>query len=240
MSGVLLESVDQGHWTLTLNRPDKRNALNDELVLALSDALDRAHAAQASSLVLQGAGRSFCAGFDFSDFDTVSEGDLLLRFVRIELLLQKLYASPMATLAYAQGKNFGAGVDLFMSCQRRVAAPESTFRMPGLKFGLVLGTRRLGERIGQEAARNIQEVAATVDVQEALKLGMANAVAAPEKLTQAIQGLREAALALAPQTRADLYRVLGQTESNEDLAQLVLSVVRPGVKDRIAAYRQGA
>jgi enoyl-CoA hydratase len=129
--------------TLTLNRPDKANALNAGLAGALAGAVQAAHHDGTRLLVLKGNGRHFCAGFDFGGYEDASEGDLLLRFERIELLLQALYHAPFATLALARGRNFGAGVDLVLACGRRVAAPEAQFRMPGLKFGLQLGTRRL-------------------------------------------------------------------------------------------------
>lgn len=240
MSEVLLESVSGGHWTLVLNRPDKRNALSAELVEALHDALDRAHASQGHSLTLRGEGRSFCAGFDFAGFEAASEGDLLWRFVRIEQLLDKLYASPMATLAYAHGKNFGAGVDLLVSCQRRLASEDASFRMPGLKFGLVLGTRRLAARIGADAARTVQEVAATLSATEALEKMLITAVVAPDELDAATERLREAALALDADVRGTLYQVLNDRDADRDLASLVRSVMRPGLKRRIESYRAGA
>ena len=240
MSDVLKEEVSDGHWTLILNRPDKRNALDAELVEALIDALDRAHASRASSLVLTGEGKCFCAGFDFSEFEQSSQGDLLWRFVRIEQLLEALYASPMATLAYAHGKNFGAGVDLMVSCQRRIASEDATFRMPGLKFGLVLGTRRLASRIGPDAARTIQEVAATLSANQALQAAVLTGLSSPDQLGDEILALRQASVALEPETRANLYRVLTDSNPDQDLAQLVRSVMRPGLKQRIKNYRAGA
>ena len=75
---------------LTLARPEKMNALSADLVEALIAALDEAEAQGAKVIVLQGEGKNFSAGFDFGDWQTQSEGDLLLRFVRIETLLQRL------------------------------------------------------------------------------------------------------------------------------------------------------
>ena len=136
---------------LTLARPDKMNALSAGLVEALIAAVDRAQAEQARAIVFQGEGRNFSAGFDFGDWESQSEGDLLLRFVRIEMLLQRVAATPCLTVALAHGRNFGAGVDLFGACKWRLAAPEASFRMPGLKFGLVLGTRRFAALVGASA-----------------------------------------------------------------------------------------
>ena len=153
MSDELIIEKTAAVSTLTLNRPDKANALDAVLVDALAAAVAAAHQDGTRLLVLKGNGRHFCAGFDFGGYETASEGELLQRFARIELLLQAVYHAPFATLALAQGRNFGAGVDLVLACGSRVAAPDAQFRMPGLKFGLQLGTRRLAARIGADAAR---------------------------------------------------------------------------------------
>src|SRR3546814_5225542 len=87
-------------------------------------------------------GKNFSAGFDFTGYEDQTDGDLLLRMVRIETLLQRVAGSPSLTVALAHGRNFGAGVDLFAACKLRYCSPATSFRMPGLKFGLVLGTRR--------------------------------------------------------------------------------------------------
>ena len=71
-----------------------------------------------------GRGPQFQRGFDFGDWESQSEGDLLLRFVRIEMLLQRVAATPCLTVALAHGRNFGAGVDLFGACKWRLAAPR--------------------------------------------------------------------------------------------------------------------
>ncbi|MFA5916399.1 MAG: enoyl-CoA hydratase/isomerase family protein, partial [Burkholderiales bacterium] len=153
MSDQLLIEKTGPVSTLTLNRPDKANALDAGLVDALAAAVEAAQHDGTRLLVLKGNGRNFCAGFDFGGCEGASEGDLLLRFARIELLLQAVYHAPFATLALAQGRNFGAGVDLVLACGSRIAAPDAQFRMPGLKFGLQLGTRRLAARLGGDAAR---------------------------------------------------------------------------------------
>ncbi len=146
----------EGHVThLTLNRPQKANALSASLVEALLDAVEYAGSDGTRLLILDGAGDHFCAGFDFTAYLDQSEGDLALRFIRIETLLQQLYHAPFETLVLAHGKIFGAGADLVACCSVRVAAPGTTFRMPGLRFGVVLGTRRLAHRIGADKAREI-------------------------------------------------------------------------------------
>ncbi|MGH8818186.1 MAG: enoyl-CoA hydratase/isomerase family protein, partial [Achromobacter pestifer] len=121
MTGVLRIDKQGARHVLTLTRAEKMNALSAELVEALLTAVDDAEAQGAKLIVLKGEGKNFSAGFDFSDWQTQSEGDLLLRFVRIETLLQRLAASPCLTVALAHGRNFGAGVDVFGACKWRIS-----------------------------------------------------------------------------------------------------------------------
>lgn len=223
-------------WTFVLQRADKRNALSAELVEQLLDGVAQAHARQAQVLVFRGEGRNFSAGFDFSDLDQHSDGDLLLRFVRIEALLQVVAASPCLTVGLAHGKNFGAGVDLFAVCRRRIAAADASFRMPGLKFGLVLGTRRFGQIVGPERAARIQEQAATFDAAQALAMGFVHESQEPEHWSAAVAQAQADAGALDDWSRAALYRALGTPQAEADMAALVLSASRPGLGERVRRY----
>lgn len=238
MSGVLRIDKQGARHVLTLTRAEKMNALSAELVDALIAALDEAEAQGAKLIVIKGEGKNFSAGFDFSDWQTQSEGDLLLRFVRIETLLQRLAASPCLTVALAHGRNFGAGVDLFGACKWRISAPDATFRMPGLKFGLVLGTRRFAALVGAERARTVLEQAATFNAEEALRDGFVTRLAVAQEWADVEQQAAETAVALTDASRIQLYAALSQETPDADLARLVRSAAAPGLKDRVAAYLQ--
>ena len=162
--------------TCTLNRPDKLNALNADLVEGLLQAMENAAAKNSQLVVFRGTGRAFCAGFDLSDLAAMSDADLLYRFVRIETLLQAIYTAPMPTLALVQGRCFGAGADIVAACSQRIASPDSSFRMPGLQFGIVLGTRRLATLIGSDAARDILQTSRVFDADHAHVCGFLTAV----------------------------------------------------------------
>ncbi len=237
MDNELLRSHD-GHVTrLTLNRPQKANALSASLVEALINAIEYAGTDGTRLVILEGNGNHFCAGFDFTGYHDASEGDLVLRFVRIEHLLQQIYHAPFATLALAHGKIFGAGADLVCACGTRVAEPATTFRMPGLRFGLVLGTRRLAHRIGADAARDVLATSRTFDAQEALKLGFVTRIAAQNDWPALVDAARQAADAL---TRPALARLNEQTVIDTraaDMAALVQSASVPGLKERIRLFR---
>jgi enoyl-CoA hydratase/carnithine racemase len=223
-------------WTLTLARPEKRNALSAELVEHLLELVQRAPAEGAKVLVFRGEGRNLSSGFDFSDIESQSEGDLVLRFVRLEMLLQAISGSSCLTIALAHGRNFGAGVDLVASCRQRFATADATFRMPGLKFGLVLGTRRFGQIVGLEQAVSLQEETATFDAGRAKELGFLHGLVEQKDWPQIIDRARGQASALPVWSRRALYQVLAAADDDADLAWLVKSAAQPGLKQRIAGY----
>ena len=238
MSGLLVER-DGPVTALTLDRPAKANALDDALAEALLAAVAGAEHDGTRLLVLHPGEKNFSAGFDFSTAETATEGELLRRFVRIEQLLQAIWHAPFATMALAHGRNFGAGADLFVACDVRVAAPGTTFRMPGLRFGLQLGTRRLAERIGNDAARALLADSSTIDADRALALRFATHVAAPPEWVALLAAERDRAEALSADAAARLRAATVADTRAPDMADLVASVVVPGLKARLAAYRSG-
>ena len=119
-------------------------------------------------------------------------------------------------------------------CEQRVAAENTTLRFPGAQFGIVLGTRRLAERIGTDAARRVVLEGAEFDARAALAAGLVSVVgnlpARPTQPTSPVDGVTAAAIRAA--TRAD--------HRDADLAALVRSAAVPGLRARIAAYRAGS
>ncbi len=154
--------VENACARVLLNRPEVGNALNPSMVEELERAVDGANEAGVRLIVFQGAGKHMCTGFDLSDLDTCSDGDLLLRFVRIEYLLQKIYCGPVMTAAVGSGRVYGAGADLFAACDWRIGFPSASFAFPGSGFGLILGTRRLAARIGNDVALAAAAIPTTV------------------------------------------------------------------------------
>ncbi len=218
-----------GVTLLRLQRPERGNALGPMLVEGLISAASEAFAnAAVHTLVLQGEGRHFCTGLDLSDLATLSDADLLLRLVRIETLLAMLWHAPIRTVAQAKGRTWGAGADLLVACEQRLVGSDTTLRFPGAQFGLVLGTRRLAERIGADAARALVLEGGELDATQALALGLAS------RITET--------LALAPlRTCGDTGRAVRAASRSDlrdaDLAALVRSAAVPGLQQRITQYR---
>lgn len=229
---------------LTLNRPDKGNALSRNLVTALMQALEAASEARIRLLVLSGSGKHFCTGFDLSDLDQEDDDSLLSRFTRVELLLQAVHAAPFTTLALAHGRTMGAGADLFCACDNRYMVGETSFAFPGAAFGLVLGTTRLARTVGSTQAHEWIEAGTRIDSASALNLGLATRQIEVSSLETEVATLvhRTARLdavtqhAIRQAIRAAQHSDSGAAQA-QDLLRLVQSAARPGIKNRIAAYR---
>ena len=222
---------------LTLDRADKMNALSATLVEALLAEVSAAYRDGTRLVVLRGNGKNFSAGFDMGGYESQSEGDLVLRFIRIEQLLQAVRHAPFDTLVLAHGRNFGAGVDLACACARRVATADATFRMPGLRFGLVLGSRLFAERVGADRARQVLQVSQTFDAPDAHAWGFLTDIAAQEQWPAFIAKAEQDSAGLSPEAAARLFRVTASEDHRDaDLAELARSAAEPGIKQRIAAY----
>ncbi len=217
--------------TLWLNRADRGNALGPALVEALGTAVDTALAAGARMLILRGKGRHFCTGLDLGDLEACTDGDLALRILRIEILLQKIHALPVTTVAIAQGRVFGAGADLFAACDHRLAMAGASFAFPGPAFGLILGTGRLAGLVGGGAARRLLLAGEPVDAAAALGLGLATGMG------EDVAAATAAATRLDAETVSALHGRTRHADDADDLAALARSVARPGLKQRIRDYR---
>jgi enoyl-CoA hydratase len=224
--------------TLTLDRPQKANALDAALVDALLGHVEGAASDGTRLLVLRANGMHFSAGFDFGGIEQQSDGDLLLRFVRIEQLLQAVHHAPFATLALAHGRVIGAGADLFAACGARIAAPDCAFAFPGAGFGIVLGTRRLAHRIGVQGARDLVVTGEAAEAKQALALGLVTEIVDRDAWPGVVARHAAISLRLDPRTLQNVQGATGEDTRAADLAALVDSAARPGLKDRIRAYRE--
>ena len=224
---------------ITLNRPKKLNAFNSELVEELIQTLRRATSSEAKLLVFQAVGKGFSGGFDLSNIEQSSDGDLVLRFIRVEQLLQAVHHAPLATLALVHGPCYGAAAELVASCQWRVATPDAKFRMPGLKFGLVLGTRRLAALIGENAFRRLILNDSPFNSAEGLSAGYLTQIADKQEWADIETAVLAKASALAPATFTRLSSQLRQDFRDSDLAELVRSTTDWSVKERILSYLNG-
>ena len=221
---------------ITLNRPDKLNAFSAELVHDLTQAISKAVASGARLALFQAEGKGFSGGFDLSSIEQETDGDLVLRFIQIEQMLQAVYHAPLATMAIVHGACYGAAADLVAACQWRVATSDARFRIPGPRFGLALGTRRLAELVGEDRYRQLVLRTKPFDAAEALCAGVITHIAGQEEWESITQNVLAEVSALDPLTFTRISSQLRREMKDADLAELVRSATDGSVKARILAY----
>jgi enoyl-CoA hydratase/carnithine racemase len=233
---VLRESRD-GLKILTLNRAATSNALSSAIVEELlRDVRESAHDGT-RTLVFKANGPNFCAGFDLSGLEEARDADLLARFVRIELLLQAVYMAGFDTVACAKGAAFGAGADLFAACRFRLADPSARFAMPGLQFGLALGTRRFAALVGEGAAYEVLASGAPYDALRAVELGLASRIEEADGWNALVRARHEARQ-VSGEALTRLARLTRRDTRAEDMQALVESASEPGLVERVRRYRE--
>ena len=192
MTLIDLQTRD-GIATLTLNRPDKLNAISDDLRTQLIDTLDAVSRDDSvRALVLTGAGKGFCAGGDIAGMKgrmEAPEGERGFngwkRQQRVHTQISLLHHMPKPTIAAVNGAAAGLGADMALSCDFVIASTAATFTWSYIKRGLVPdggGMYFLPRRAGLSRAKELIFTGRQVDAEEALKLGIADRLAKPENL----------------------------------------------------------
>ena len=197
--------VDDGLATITLNRPDKRNAMNAAMFHELGDAAATALGEpDVRAVLVRGEGSTFCAGIDLSAFgEQLSQSPEGLReFIAVAQRPMALLASmPKPTLAAVQGHALGAGCQLALACDLRVAAEGTSFGILELNFGIIPdlgGNARLAALVGPARAKELIWTSARFDAADAERWGVVNRVVPPEDLAAAAEGLAREVAGRAP------------------------------------------
>ncbi|WP_199100694.1 enoyl-CoA hydratase-related protein [Dyella sp. ASV21] len=221
-----LEIVHRGAVrTITINRPDKLNALNretlNELTLAFTQA---AQDDDVRVVVLAGAGeKAFVAGADISEMNgyTPVQGQGFSRAgQRLMSLIERLGKPVIARL---QGFALGGGMELAMACHLRIASDKAKFGQPEINLGLIPGfggTQRLLRLAGRSAALELCLTGAPINAQRAYELGLVTRVVAPEALDEAVNTLAEQLAASAPLAAAGILDAIlqgGETSIDQGL-----------------------
>jgi enoyl-CoA hydratase len=194
--------------TLTLRRPDRRNALNTDLCRAIHSGADAAVAGGARVLVVTGEGSAFCSG---ADLDGVYGGEFLDALYG---MLQHLVALPVPIVAAVNGPAIGAGTQLAMACDLRVADTSARFGVPTARNGMAVDAwtiRTLEKLAGSGPARRVMIAAEILEQAEALATGLADRAGT---LDDAVAWAREIA-GLAPLTLAHNKMVLNGSPGDE-------------------------
>lgn len=187
---TLLFGHENGIATITINRPDKLNALNKDVIDELNQALDAVYTNPAiQSAIITGSGqKAFVAGADITEFielDTAAGAELARKGQ--ESVFNKIENSPKPIVAAVNGFALGGGCELAMACHFRLASENAKFGQPEVNLGLIPGyggTQRLTALVGKGKAMELCMTAHMVDAQEALQIGLVNHVTTSESLLE--------------------------------------------------------
>lgn len=205
---IVVEQLDEGITQVVLNRPDRRNALDAAQWEALTGELDAlATSDKVACLVVTGAGSAFASGGDIDRFlDEVAAPDGPRAFrERVHACLAALAAFPAPTIAKVNGPAIGGGMELATACDVRIAARRAAFAIPAVAFGMVMALPdflRLAATVGVDQARYLTMTGASIDADEAYRIGLVHQVVdtadldgAAAKVARRLSGVgRDAAL----------------------------------------------
>ena len=182
MYQTILTELREGTLIITINRPDKLNALNKDVIEELGKAIDQVYQDDSiKSAIITGAGeKAFVAGADISEFTTLDAvAGAALAQKGQELVFDKIENSPKPVVAAVNGFALGGGCELAMCCHFRTASENAKFGQPEVNLGLIPGyggTQRLTQLVGKGKAMELMMTADMIGAEEARSLGLANHV----------------------------------------------------------------
>jgi enoyl-CoA hydratase/carnithine racemase len=231
---------------VVLNRPEKRNAFNGELVVATGEAL-RAAAADSSvrCVVVRGAGPMFSSGMDLGSLAALSEAPDDLRAFRGACLSAWNLAEEMTkpTICVIHGACIGGAMELALACDLRVMAADALIGMPEVRVGLIPdvgGSSRLPSVVGLGRAKELVMTGKLIGGEEAERIGLANRVAPAEELDDAVQQLVDELLVCAPVAVGLAKRVMDASAKPALAATLELEVLAQERCAATADFAEGA
>jgi enoyl-CoA hydratase/carnithine racemase len=244
---AIVETEDRGAVRhVVLNRPEKRNAFNEELVLATGEAL-RAAADDPGvhCVVLRGEGTMFSSGMDLGSLANLAGQPDMLRPFRRACIEAFNIAEEMAkpTVCQIQGACIGGAMELALACDLRVIAADALVGLPETRVGLIPdvgGSSRLPQVVGVGRAKELIMTGKLIDGTEAERIGLANRVAPAEELEAATQALVDELLACAPVAVGLAKRVIDASARPAIAATLELEVAMQERCARSADYAEGA
>jgi enoyl-CoA hydratase/carnithine racemase len=213
MTGSSLCTVEDRICRLTLNRPEKLNALNVAIFEEIASQLDALDLSAISCMVLSGAGRSFCAGHDLDDLASGEEGG---RAERIENgLVERLALLPFPVVAKVRGHCYTGGLELVLAADIIIAAETARFADTHAKFDLVpiWGlTQRLPRRVGMAKAKEMMFAGRTYSGAEAAAMGLANAAVPEDQLDAHVEALCADIVRNSARSNREIKKLLADTD----------------------------
>jgi enoyl-CoA hydratase len=203
MYQTLLAEIENGIYIITINRPDKLNALNKDVFTDLNNALNEIEKnPEIKSVIITGAGpKAFVAGADISEFNALDKQQAKALAKRGQDTFAKIENSLKPIVAAVNGFALGGGCELAMACHFRVASENAKFGQPEVNLGLIPGyggTQRLVQLIGKGKAMELLMSAHLIDANEAKQLGLINYVTTADTLLEHTKNILQIINSKAP------------------------------------------
>ena len=184
---TILFEIENGTAIITVNRPEKLNALNKDVFTDLDDAVSEViNNDEIKAAIITGAGpKAFVAGADISEFGGLNLAEAMALSKRGQDIFLKIENSPKPIVAAVNGFALGGGCELAMACHFRLCSDNAKFGQPEVNLGLIPGyggTQRLTQLVGKGKSMELQMTGALIDDAEALRLGLVNHVTTAEIL----------------------------------------------------------
>ena len=245
---MLLVESEAGVVRLTLNRPERRNALSEAMLTELGAALERIAADRCARVVVLGAaGPVFCSGHDLSEMVGRPEADYQTLFARCSRVMQQIRRLPQPVIARVQGLATAAGCQLVATCDLAVAATEAKFATPGVKIGLFCTTPMvpLVRAVPPKVAMEMLLTGIPITAERALEVGLVNRVvpadqldASIRELTDAIVGSSAATLSLGKRAFYDQLALDEPTAYERATCLMTENAIQHDAQEGISAFLQ--
>jgi methylglutaconyl-CoA hydratase len=221
---------DTGIATISLNRPEKRNAISFALVEELQAALHEVETSSAQVVILTGAGKAFCAGMDLDELKGLlgkTHDENVKDSLRMASLFRSLYDFPLPTIAAVNGAAIAGGTGIATMCDFTFAVPNAKFGYTEVRIGFVpaIVSSILVWQVGHKIARDLLLTGRTFDAEEAHRFGLVNEVAEPDQLMRRAQELAAELMQSSP-------------SSLRATKKLINSFIAPQLDQQIAAAVQ--
>lgn len=230
--------------TLTLNRPDKRNAISYQLIEELHRALHEVQKSAANILILTGAGQAFCSGMDLDNLREITrhtEEENLADSGRMAHMFRSLYDFPKVTVAAVNGPALAGGCGLATLCDITLASATAKFGYTEVRIGFVpaIVSAFLLRQVGEKQARDLLLTGRIITADEAFRLGLVNEVVAPEQLTSRAREIADGLAANCPASLAATKRLL-KFYSHAELDHYIAAAVDENARIRTTHdFREG-
>lgn len=200
---TLLIIIEEGICTITINRPDKLNALNSMVIEDLGKVMDEVYTnAEIKTVIITGAGpKAFVAGADISGFNGLSKEEGMALAKKGQDVFFKIENCPKPVVAAVNGFALGGGCELAMACHFRLCSENAKFGQPEVNLGLIPGyggTQRLTQLVGKGKSMELQMTAHMMDAEEALRCGLVNHVTTADALLNRTKDILQIIMGKAP------------------------------------------